>query len=200
MRIESDKLSKAQRYFLMVSCIIPRPIAWIGTVNEDGSNNLAPFSFFNGVTGTPPMVSLGFGPARDKAEKDTLRNIKRLGELTISIPPADLVEEVEATGEELPYGEDEFAVAGLTPVAGEMVSASWVKEAGVAFECGVYQIIPIKGGGSTLVLAEIKLFHIRDDLVDGRSCVDADRFGGLARMGGGRYATLSRVFKAKGKG
>ena len=198
MRIHSDELSPAKRYFLMVSSIIPRPIAWIGTVNEEGSDNLAPFSFFNGVCATPPIVSLGFGPPPEgKEAKDSLRNLKQNGELTISIPPADLVEKVEATGEDLPYGVDEFAHAGLTPVRGELVSAAYVKEAGVAFECEVNQVIPIAGGSSTLVLAEIKLFHFHDELMDERACLNADEFGGLARMGGGRYATVNKVFKVE---
>ena len=197
MDAAAESLNGSYRYFLMCSCIIPRPIAWVGTVNEDQTFNLAPFSFFNAVSSTPPIICLGIGPDRNKPEKDTLRNLKRTGELAISIPSFDLVDKVEATSATLDYGRDEFAEFGLTPLAGRVFTAPPVKEAGVAFECLVDQIIPLKRGGSTLILAEIKHFHVRDDLLDARSCVDSGRFQGLARMSAGRYASLGEAFKAK---
>ncbi|MBI4776010.1 MAG: flavin reductase family protein [Deltaproteobacteria bacterium] len=195
MPIVPDTLTPERRYFLMVSCIIPRPIAWVGTVNEDGSHNLAPYSFFNGVSATPPLVMLGIGPSPDKKEKDSLRNIKRTGELTVSIPRFEQAEQVEATAEDLPYGEDEFVRCGLTPAIGEVVPAPYVAEAGVAFECTVERIWPIPRGGSTLVLAEVRLFHLADEYADARQCLNPDAFEPLARLGGGRYASVGKAFK-----
>lgn len=197
MIIDPAALKPANRYFLMVSCIIPRPIAWVSTLNEDGSPNLAPISFFNGVSSTPPMVVLGIAPAREKAEKDTLRNLRRQGELTISIPDFDLAEQVEATGEELPYGESEFDHANLATSPGKLVGPPQVAEAGIAFECVVDRIIPLGQGESNLILAEVKLFHVEEGLLDQRDCVDPARFKALARMGGGRYAPVGEVFKIK---
>ncbi|MCH7472278.1 flavin reductase family protein [bacterium] len=195
MRIDPDTLSPARRYYLMISCIIPRPIAWVGTVNENGSHNLAPFSYFNGFSSTPPIVGIGFGPHDEKTEKDTLRNVRRTGELTINLGTIDLVDELYATAEDLPYGEDEFASVGLTPVPGETVAAPRVAEAPISLECTTWDIIDLGGLGSTLLLAEIKLFHLLDTLIDYRGTVDPHRYKALARLGGGRFAELTGIIK-----
>ena len=80
----------------MSSCIVPRPIAWVGTLNEDGSHNLAPYSYFNGVSAIPPIIGIGIGRANGKPKKDTLRNTRRTGELMVSIPNLDQAKVVEA--------------------------------------------------------------------------------------------------------
>ena len=195
MRIDPADLSPAKRYFLMTSCILPRPIAWVGTVNDDGGYNLGAFSFFNGFSSTPPVLGIGFGPHPEKVEKDTLRNIRRTGELTVSIPAAEHVVAVDTCGDDLPYGESEFAAAGLTPVPGETVAAPRIAEAGITFECRLYQVLPLGGLGSTLVLAEVKAFFIADGLLDERGAVAPDRFTALARMAAGRYSDTGPTYK-----
>lgn len=195
MQIDPATLTPGRRYYLMISCIIPRPIAWVGTVNEDGGYNLAPFSFFNGFSGTPPIVGVGFSPHEDKPEKDTLRNVRRTGNLCISIPSLGLVDAVDLSGADLPYGQSEFARSGMTPVPGTKVAAPYVSEAQISLECSVYDIVPLGKLGSTLLLAEIQLFHILDTLIDFRGCVDPYKFKALARMSGGRYAPVGDVFK-----
>ena len=114
----------------------------------------------------------------------------------VSIPRFGQVVQVEATGEDLPYGKDAFVRCGLTPVPGEKVVAPWVAEAAVAFECTVEQIWPVPMSGSTLVLAEIRLFHMADECTDARQCLNLDVFEPLARLGGGRYASVGKAFKA----
>ena len=121
MRIDPATLSPGRRYFLMISCVIPRPIAWVATDNEDGGHNLAPFSFFNAFSATPPILGIGFAPHEDKGEKDTLRNIRRTGELTVNLLTVALAERMAETSADLAYGEDEFAKAGVTPLASELV-------------------------------------------------------------------------------
>lgn len=195
MQIDPATLTPGRRYYLMISCIIPRPIAWVGTQNEDGGYNLAPFSFFNGFSGTPPIVGVGFSPHEDKPQKDTLRNAVRTGALCISIPSLDLAEAVDLTSADLPYGASEFAHAGLTPVPGRVSAAPYVREAQISLECSVYDIVPLGKLGSTLLLAEIRLFHINDTLIDNHGCVDPHKFKALARMSGGRYAPVGDVFK-----
>jgi flavin reductase (DIM6/NTAB) family NADH-FMN oxidoreductase RutF len=197
MRIDPATLSPGRRYYLMTSAIVPRPIAWIGTLNEDGGYNLAPFSFFNGFSGTPPLIGVGFSAHEDKGQKDTLRNIRRTGELTISIPTLQQAEQVQACAQNLPYGDSEFSVAGVTPAPAELISAPRVAEAKVSFECTLWQLIPLGNGGSTLMLAEIRLFHILDTLLDDYGCVDGHRFKALARMSAGRYAPVGDIFKTE---
>jgi flavin reductase (DIM6/NTAB) family NADH-FMN oxidoreductase RutF len=197
MVIDPATLSPGRRYFLMISCIIPRPIAWVGTVNETGGYNLAPFSFFNGFSGTPPIVGLGFSAAEDKPEKDTLRNVRRTGELCINIPSLAQAQAVDACGADIPYGQSEFTRAGVTPVACRLIAAPRVAQAQISMECCVYDIIALGKLGSTLLLAEVKLFHIEDTLIDMRGCVDPHKFQALARMSGGRYAPVGEVFKVE---
>ncbi len=196
MHIEASSLSPGRRYFLMISCIVPRPIAWVGTSNEDGSPNLAPFSFFNGLSGTPPIVGIGLNAHDIKGEKDTLRNIRRTQELAISIPHAQMCAAVDSSGDDLPYGASEFVQAGVTPAACLNIAAPRVAEAKVALECKLHDIIALGDAGSHLVLAEIKHFHIEDTLLDFHGVVDPYKFKPLARMTGGRYALTGDVFKA----
>jgi flavin reductase (DIM6/NTAB) family NADH-FMN oxidoreductase RutF len=194
MRIDPASLSPGRRYFLLISCVVPRPIAWTGTVNEDGSYNLAPFSYFNNFSATPPIIGIGFGPHDDKPLKDTLRNIQRTGELTVNIASVALAGKLNRTSEELPYGTDEFAHAAVTPLRGEQVAAPRVAEAPISMECTLWQVIDLGGQGSHLLLAEVKLLHILDTLLDNRGTVDVHRLKPLARLGGGKYAELGEVF------
>jgi len=197
MRIDPATLSPGRRYYLMTSCIVPRPIAWVGTVNEDGGFNLAPFSFFNGFSGTPPLVAIGFSPHEDKGQKDTLRNVQRTGELTVSVPGFEQARAVQICAKDVPYGQSEFDLAGVTPRAAELVGAPLIAEAKVAFECKLWQLIPLGEGGSTMILAEIKLFHLLDTLLDDYGCVDGHRFKPLARMSAGRFAPVGDIFKVE---
>jgi flavin reductase (DIM6/NTAB) family NADH-FMN oxidoreductase RutF len=194
MRIDPATLSPGRRYFLMISCVVPRPIAWTGTVNAEGGYNLAPFSYFNNFSATPPIIGIGFGPHDDKPLKDTLANIQRTGELTVNIANLALAEKLNLTSDDLPYGVDEFAHAGLTPLPGETVAAPRVAEAPISMECKLWQVIDLLGGGSHLVLAEVKLLHILDTLLDNRGTVDPHRLHPLARLGGGKYAELGEIF------
>ena len=197
MIVSPEALSLERCYYLLSSCIVPRPIAWVGTLNEDESYNLAPYSYFNAVSATPPIVGIGIGRAHGKPEKDTLRNARRTGELTVSIPTVNQASLVESSGENLPYGDDEFKQCGLTPSLGQVVSAPIVAEAKVSLECTVYDIIPIKRSNSTLLLAEIKIFHIRDTILDDKQCADPKQFNPLVRMGSGQYASIDEVFTIK---
>ena len=197
MIVTPEALSLERCYYLMSSCIVPRPIAWIGTLNEDGSHNLAPYSYFNAVSATPPIIGIGIGRAHSKPEKDTLKNARRTGELTVSIPTQEQANAVEASGENFPYGDDEFMNCGLTPGKGQVVSAPIVAEAKVSLECVVYDIIPIRRSNNTLLLAEIKVFHIRDTILDDKRCADPKQLNPLVRMGSGQYASIGEVFTIK---
>ena len=195
MHIDPASLSPGRRYFLMISAIVPRPIAWVGTVNEGGGHNLAPFSFFNAFSATPPVVGIGFSPIDSKPMKDSLANIRRENELTISIADLSLGDKLHESSAEFPYGEDEFEATGLSKAYGSKVAAPFVKEAPVNFECSLRQVIEIGDEGSTLVLADVLMIHIRDTLIDARGTIDPHRLKPLARLGGGRYASLGEIFR-----
>ena len=199
MIINPETLSPGRRYFLMISCIIPRPIAWAGTVNEDGTCNLAPFSFFNGMSSSPPVVAIGFSPHEDKGRKDTLRNVLRTGEVGVSIPGRELAEKVSATSEDLDYGVDEFSACRLTPYFGEKANAPLVKETKVSMECTLLKHVEFGDEGSSMVLAQIHAFHLDDRLIDNRGTVNPNSLQPLARLGGGLFTTLGEIFKPENR-
>ncbi|MDQ3024715.1 MAG: flavin reductase family protein [bacterium] len=190
MQIDPAGLSGGRRYYLMCSVVIPRPIAWIGTVNVDGSNNLAPFSFFNAFSATPPIVGIGIAPHETKPEKDTLANLRRTGELSISLPTTAQIEQVADSSGDWDYGVDEFALTEMTPQICEKIAAPRVAESPVSLECTVWEIKPLGDAGSTLVLAEVQLLHINDTLLSEWGTVDSYRFDALSRLGGISYGAI----------
>ncbi len=146
----------------------PRPIGWISTKGRDGTLNLAPYSFFNAFNYKPPI--LGFS---SNGEKDTLRNVRATGQFVWNLATGSLGAQMNATSAMVPYGTDEFALAGLTPTASRLVAAPRVAESPVNFECKVSDIVQLKGyrgdlAPAWLVIGEVVAVHIRKDLlVDG---------------------------------
>ena len=174
----------ADNYKFLIGSIIPRPIAVISTKNIDGSNNLAPFSFFTAVSAQPmiiafcPMIRTSTGDF-----KDTLKNILREKEFVVNFCTEDNYEKVNLASSELPFGEDEFKFAGLTPMASEVVKACRLKESPVQFEC-VFRDLLCYGkdpGAGSLITGEVKLVHIDEKIMkDGK--------------------ILTELFKAVGRG
>jgi flavin reductase (DIM6/NTAB) family NADH-FMN oxidoreductase RutF len=153
----------ADNYKFLIGSILPRPIAVVSTLNEDGSNNLAPFSFFTGVSAKPMIVA--FCPlvrTSTGEKKDTLINIKREKEFVINFCTEEIIDQVNLCSTELPYGEDEFAFAKLNPLASEMVKAKRVKQSPIHFECKLRDILSYgdQAGAGTLITGEVLRVHI----------------------------------------
>ncbi len=181
-------LAPIDRYKLLTGLVVPRPIGWIGTIDGDGLHNLAPYSFFNCVSATPPTLVVGTG-VREGAPKDTLANMRDTGVFTVSIVTESVAEAMNITSANVAADVDEFSVAGVTPVAGTNVSAPYVGEAKAALECSVNQIIPLgEPPTSWLVIGDIVTIHADDDLLDGTR-VDAQRLEAIGRFAGGQYTT-----------
>lgn len=162
----------ADNYKFLIGSIIPRPIAVISTRNVDGSNNLAPFSFFTAVSASPMIVA--FCPlirSSDSEFKDTVKNILREREFVLNFCTEDNYTKVNLASTELPYGEDEFTFAGLTPIDSEVVQAKRVKESPVQFEC-VFRDMLCYGktpGSGSLITGEVKLVHVDEKVMkDGK--------------------------------
>jgi len=195
MELNPRELPQRDRYKLLIGCIVPRPIAFVSTISRDGKHNLAPFSFFNGV-GSDPMTVL-FCPANnsDGSEKDTLRNCKPVGEggtgeFVVNVARRSYAREVAAAAEPLAFGESEFDLVGLTPIASSVVKPMRVKESPVAFECKTTQVIRTNPGGGAsgnVVLGEVVHVHLDDDIVNDRMHIDPAKLDLVARMGGLGY-------------
>lgn len=162
--------------------VAPRPIGWIGTRGRDGSINLSPYSFFNIVSDAPKIVMFS-----SSGRKDSLRNAEETGVFTASLASRHLAEAVNASSVTVPYGTDEFAIAGVTPGQGILIDAPYVLEAYTALECRVTEIIQprtLEGGkaDSHMVFGEVIGIHISEDVIrEGR--IDMALLRPIARMG-----------------
>ena len=198
MNFDPAHLDPQLAYKLMASVVVPRPIGWTSTISAEGRNNLAPFSFFMMITSTPPHVAISVG-AREGQAKDTLRNIRDTGEFVISTVSADLGPAMAVTAAEWPAEVDEFAAAGLTPVACEVVRPMRVGEAPANLECVVRQLFPVGElpYGAHLVIAEVVRIHIRDDLLLENNRIDLQRLQAVGRLTGDWYCSTSEQYELK---
>lgn len=193
MIIHPSTLQPRDRYRLLLSTVAPRPIAWISTRAGDGSLNLAPFSFFQAVTGTPPLVVVSIGQ-RKGAPKDTLRNIQETGEFVINLVADELAEKMNLTSGEYESQVNEFEVAGLTPAPSEVVKAPRVAESPINMEARLFQFVPIAGSDYSLVIGEIVCWHVADGYLAPDGLVDIARVRPIARLARDEYTRFGEVF------
>jgi len=163
-------------YKFLIGSIIPRPIAVVSTLNENGSNNLAPFSFFTCISAKPMIIA--FCPmirSHNGEFKDTVKNILREKEFVVNFCTENNYEKVNLCSTELPFGEDEFKLSGLTPIDSQFVKAKRMKESPVQFEC-VFRDFLCYGkepGAGSLIAGEVKLVHIDESILkDGKIVTD----------------------------
>jgi flavin reductase (DIM6/NTAB) family NADH-FMN oxidoreductase RutF len=199
LHFDPEQLSASERYRLLIGSIVPRPIAFISSVSPGGQTNLAPFSFFNGVSSDPPCVSVSIAFKPDGQKKDTLRNIEDTGEFVVNGASQFLADAVVQSAAEYPYGESEIDVTGLSVAAGTIVSAPRLNEAPYSFECRLHSSVLIGTpgpGASTLVVAEIVFFHFAKDIYrDGG--IDLWQLDPLARLGGSDYGSVTTSFSKR---
>jgi flavin reductase (DIM6/NTAB) family NADH-FMN oxidoreductase RutF len=176
---------------------VPRPIAWVSSLSDDGVANLAPFSFFMAVCNDPPTVAFSSG-CRAGNKKDTVRNIEYTQDFVVNLVDDGLAQQMNLTSGEYPAEVDEFAVTGLTAAPSTKVKTPRVAEAPINMECRVVQILPVGHGPHTLVLGEIVQFHIRDDLYNpntGR--IDMYNLHPVGRLAGELYTHVHDIFEMK---
>jgi len=186
MKVDPATLSEDATYYWQIATIVPRPIAWASTLNEDGGANLAPFSFFTGVSSDPPTCLICVSRNSRDEKKDTWRNVERTGELVIHVVTDALAEKMNLTSRSYPYGVDEFVEAGLGKLPSDLVAPPRIAEAPVAMECRLERIVEIGSAGTAIIISEILLWHVRDDLlVNGR--IDMGKLDAVGRMAGTGY-------------
>jgi flavin reductase (DIM6/NTAB) family NADH-FMN oxidoreductase RutF len=178
-------------YKLLTNLVIPRPIAWVSSMDLEGGINLAPFSFFNLVGANPALVVIGIGNDRHGKPKHTAENIGLTGEFVVNLVTEDLATPMNLTSADFPRGQSELEAAGLTAAPALVIKCPRVAEAGAALECTLHTIQRI--GANNLVIGEVVAVHVRDDLVDERLHIHA--FFPIARIGGpSGYARTSDRF------
>jgi flavin reductase (DIM6/NTAB) family NADH-FMN oxidoreductase RutF len=197
MQIDPQTAPQQSIYKLLIGCVVPRPIAWVSSLSEDGIPNLAPFSFFMAVCNDPPTLAFSSG-RRAGDKKDTVRNIEHTQDFVVNLVDDVLAEQMNLTSGEYPPTVDEFALTGLTAAPSVKVKAPRVVEAPINLECRVVQILPVGHGPHSLVLGEIVRFHIRDELYNpttGR--IDMYKLHPVGRLAGELYTHVHDIFEMK---
>jgi flavin reductase (DIM6/NTAB) family NADH-FMN oxidoreductase RutF len=197
MIFDPNEISFQETHKLMIGSIVPRPIAFVSTQSKDGKNNVAPFSYFNGVCSKPPTIM--FAPARrgwDGQEKDTLINIRNTKEFVVNIVSEPFAEKMVLCSTDFDSDVDEFEMSGLTPIASQKVAPPRVGESKVSFECKLNQIVEIgdgTAGSGFVVIGTIVLFHIDEEVYeDGR--INLEKLQALGRIAGNGYARTTDTF------
>jgi flavin reductase (DIM6/NTAB) family NADH-FMN oxidoreductase RutF len=190
-------MADATPYHLLTSIVAPRPIAWISTVGADGVANLAPFSFFNAVAGFPPTIMFSVSYRRQEPqEKDTLRNVREVGEFVCHIVDEAMAEAMVRSAMDWSAEVSEIDAVGLTAVPSLDIRAPRVAESPVAMECKVTQIIPVEGATNVMVLGQVLRFHLREALYRPElGLVDTVAMKPITRLGGPvEYTRIGELF------
>ena len=187
----------SETHKLMIGSIVPRPIALVSTTSNNGINNLAPFSYFNGVCSKPPTIM--FAPARrgwDGQEKDTLINIRNTKEFSINIVSEDIGEKMVKCSTDYEKEVDEYSKSGLSPLSSKKIKPPIVSESKISLECILNQIVQIgkeDAGSGFIVIGTIVLFHIDDEVYDNGRII-LDKLQPLGRVAGNGYVRSTNAF------
>ena len=190
MLFDFDTLPARERYKLLVSTVVPRPIAWVVSQDAEGHINAAPFSFFNVFGEEPPTVIVGVGSRKPGTPKDTGANIRETGEFVVNLVSYDNARQMSATAIDFPRGVDELAEAGLTALPSTKVRPPRIAESPVAMECQRMMMIEA-GPKYTLIVGRVVAMHIHDDCVldASRHYIDTERLDLIGRMHGSGWYT-----------
>jgi flavin reductase (DIM6/NTAB) family NADH-FMN oxidoreductase RutF len=189
LKIEPHTLAWNDAYKLLIGSVLPRPIAFVSTADEQGIANLAPFSFFTGICADPMMFC--FAPmlrGTDGSKKDTLKNIEATHEFVINIVGETVVTQMNDTAIEFPSDVDEFEQVKLTKILSEIVKPPRVKECDVHLECALHQIVEFGDhpGAGSLVIGKVLMVHVNDELYfDGK--IDTEKLAPIGRLAGTTY-------------
>lgn len=194
LTLQTSELTPMQLQNYLQYAIAPRPICFASTIDAEGNINLSPFSFFNMFSTNPPVCV--FSPARrvrDNTTKHSLENVLQVKECVINIVDYSMVQQMSLASTEYAKGVNEFEKAGFTMQESQLVKPPRVAEAPVQLECIVTQVIPLGegNGAGNLVLAEIKLIHIKEEILDSEGKIDQQKIDLVARLGGDWYCRVT---------
>ena len=191
--ISTAAIDGVERYQLLTSLVVPRPIGWVSTRGEDGTLNVAPFSFFAAISASPMLVSLSIGVRRGVA-KDSLRNIRHRGAFCVNVVTEGQLADMNQTAASLPSDQDEFAFAGLAVAEAESVEAPYVANCPAVLECRLFKEVDLDGAGS-LVIGEVTAVRLDQTLptIEGSAFVDTEALRPVGRLWGSAYTLLGEV-------
>ncbi len=192
--VDGDRLDTEAAYRLLVGCVVPRPVAWITTLDDEGRVNAAPFSSYNYVATSPPMLAVNIALRPGTRDvKDTARNILRSREFVVNVATEDNLELIHQTAIEFPAEVSETEALGIPLLQSRHVRPPRIAISPVQMECRLDQAITLGRGINTLYIGEVLAFHLSERVYDGKR-VDASALRPIARLGGPFYAGLGEVF------
>ena len=197
--LSTDEMEIKDIYKLLIGAVVPRPIAFVSTLNLDGVGNLAPFSFFNAISSKPPTLMIAVGQKFEGGNKDTGQNILDTGEFVINTASQWIIEPLVYCAGNFPEGVNEMEEVGLTPIKSDIVKPPRVKESPVQFECSLLKSVDLgeEGiGSTTLFLGKIVKAHIAKDAYE-KGRVDFNKIKSVGRLGGFQYGLINEVFELK---
>ena len=199
MKIDLEKMNTRDLHHLLMSSIVPRPIAWVSSVSGDGIFNLAPFSAYCVMSVKPAIVGFGVAMTRDGKKKDTLINIEATKEFVINVVDETLAEDMNITAAPYPGEVDEFKKAGMTPVMADLVKVPMVSESPIKMECRLHQIMEFGEAPSTnrFIVGEILRVHVKDEIFidDDIQMAKLKAIGRLGGRGGDQYCRTTDIFE-----
>jgi flavin reductase (DIM6/NTAB) family NADH-FMN oxidoreductase RutF len=199
MQFNTDTTENAVVYKLLTGTVIPRPIGWISTIDENGKNNLAPFSFFNAVGEDPPHVMFSTVRTGNK-NKDTLNNVLANKQFVVNLVTEETVEQMNITSQSVASDVDEFELAALTPIDSVFIKPKRVKESYVHFECEMvhhYFLEDHKNGGACIVIGKILTMHVADEILMEGNRINLEKYKPVARLAGSNYSKIGEIFSIK---
>ncbi len=194
--IDPKSISERENYKFLIGSIIPRPIAFVTSLSEEGVLNGAPFSYFNIVSSNPPMVSVSIQRSKGN-QKDTARNILKKKEFVIHIVDEHNVEQINQTAATLTPSESEIELAKLTPIESSKITVPGIKEAKVRLECVLEHALELGDTnaqpGCDFLIGRVVQYHIEEDIYEeGR--IDPRGLGAVSRLAGNDYAKIGEIF------
>ena len=199
MEFNPDTLETKEIYKLLTGSIIPRPIAWIATIDESGTNNLAPFSYFNMIGDDPPHVM--FSTRRDNnSNKDTLNNVLSTKQFVVNMVTESLAEQMNSSAQAVAPEVDEFEMVGVTPIPSSVVKPMRVKESPIQFECKMvhhYFLEDHKQGGACVVIGRVVRMHFDESVLLEDYKINMKTYKPIARLAGSNYSKIGEVFSIK---
>ncbi|MFA7680216.1 MAG: flavin reductase family protein [Pigmentiphaga sp.] len=192
--IRTEGMTGPEAYRLLCGAVSPRPVAWITTRNESGSVNAAPFSSYNYVSHSPPMLAINIAAHPDGRLKDTARNLLRTRELVVNVATEANVEALHATSALLPPETSEVDQLGLATLPGVAGATPRLAASPVQMECRLEHVVPLGHGVNTLYIVAVTAFHLDPRVYDGRY-IQHDALKPLARLGGPFYAGLGTTLR-----
>ena len=195
LSLNPKDISPRQLHHYLLAAVVPRPICFASTVDENGNSNLAPFSFFNVFSSNPPIAV--FSPSRSGRtgnHKDTFNNIQKVREVVINMVNYSMAEQMSLASSPYSAEVDEFVKSGFNKVKSDLVQPHRLKESPVQFECKVLEIKQLgnKGGAGNLIICEILKIHISIDVLDDNQMIDQQKIDLIARMGGNWYSRTEK--------